>query len=103
MKRTFKVTQVNIQRILDELRILKDDQVKNQSIVDQSRGIVRIAENEINDKQRQLDTIKNEIERYNQDIVELENRYRDTIYLHEGARDRLGGLHRMHVKLLATR
>ena len=33
----------------------------------------------------------------------IENKYRDTIYLHEGARDRLGGLHRMHVKLLATR
>ena len=33
----------------------------------------------------------------------LENKYRDTIYLNEGARDHLGGLHRMHVKLLATR
>ena len=50
-----------------------------------------------------IDSIRNEIDHLNQDISQLENKYRDTIYLNEGARDRMGGLHKMHIKLLATR
>lgn len=47
--------------------------------------------------------MKQELDVLNHDLSIIENKYRDTVYLHEGARDRLGGLHRMHVKLLAAR
>ena len=64
---------------------------------------MRAAETEVMDKGHLVDTLKREVDNLNQDISQLENKYRDTIYLNEGARDRLGGLHRMHIKLLATR
>ena len=35
-KRTFKVTQINIQRVLDDLRSLKDTAGANQELVHQS-------------------------------------------------------------------
>ena len=64
---------------------------------------MREAESEVAEKQHLIDSIRAEIDRLNQDIQQLENKYRDTIYLNEGARDRMGGLHKMHIKLLATR
>ena len=64
---------------------------------------MREAESEVAEKQHLIDSIRAEIDHLNQDIQQLENKYRDTIYLNEGARDRMGGLHKMHIKLLATR
>jgi len=71
--------------------------------VDQSREMCRVAEQEIVALQREIDQIKREMDEIGERYYQLENKYRDTVYLNEGARDHLGGLHRMHVKLLATR
>lgn len=76
---------------------------RNQDLVDQSREMCRVAEQEIMSRQTEIDQIKKEMDEIVERYYQLENKYRDTVYLHEGARNRLGGLHRMHVKLLATR
>ena len=103
IKRTFKVTQINIQRVLDDLRSLKDTAGANQDLVNQSKDICKVADEEILNQERELDALKREKDDIEQRFIQLEGKYRDTIYLNEGARDHMGGLHRMHVKLLATR
>ena len=68
-----------------------------------SQEIVRAAEVEIDARSREIDAVLAEKNDLEDRLVQLENKYRDTVYLNEGARDHMGGLHRMHVKLLATR
>ena len=68
-----------------------------------SQEIVRAAEVEIDARSREIDAMLAEKNDLEDRLVQLENKYRDTVYLNEGARDHMGGLHRMHVKLLATR
>jgi len=53
--------------------------------------------------ERELDVLRREKDGISEKYDMLENKYRDTMYLNEGARDQMGGLHRMHVKLIATR
>ena len=64
---------------------------------------MRIADEELYAQQRQIDEIAREKNDFVDNIAILENKYRDTMYLNEGAKDRIGGMHRMHIKLLATR
>ena len=47
VRRTFKVTQINIQKLLDDLRRQKETVTSQQHVVDESRGVARIAEEEI--------------------------------------------------------
>lgn len=47
VRRTFKVTQINIQKLLDDLRRQKENVTSQQHVVDESRGVARIAEEEI--------------------------------------------------------
>ena len=61
------------------------------------------AEEEIVARENDIETLRREKEEAEHTYIQLENKYRDTMYLNEGARDHMGGLHRMHVKLLATR
>ena len=81
----------------------KDTLGANEDLVNQSRAVVRAATDEIMARERDIDVIKRERDDLSDQLSMLENKYRDTVYLNEGARDRAGGLHRMHVKLLATR
>ena len=60
-------------------------------------------EAEMTARERDIHNIKHESDDLVQKYNQLENKYRDTVYLNEGARDRMGGMHRMHIKLLATR
>ena len=50
-----------------------------------------------------LEKLRNEKDEAEASYASLESKYRDTMYLNEGAREHMGGMHRMHVKLLATR
>ena len=61
------------------------------------------AEQEITSREQDIGAIKHEQDELGERFKQLENKYRDTVYLNEGARDRMGGMHRMHIKLLATR
>ena len=63
----------------------------------------RVAEEEIALRNADIDQLKREKDEAEATYTQIENKYRDTMYLNEGARDHMGGLHRMHVKLLATR
>ena len=97
------MTQVSINRILDELRERKGTVASNQELVDQSRAMCMAVEAEMTARERDIHNIKHESDDLVQKYNQLENKYRDTVYLNEGARDRMGGMHRMHIKLLATR
>lgn len=72
-------------------------------LVNQSRQICNCAEGEIDNIEREVCDLKHENESLFENFRQLENKYRDTMYLNEGAKDRIGGMHRMHVKLLSTR
>ena len=54
VRRTFKVTQINIQKLLDDLRRQKETVTSQQHVVDESRGVARIAEEEIIAMERQV-------------------------------------------------
>ena len=47
LQKTFKVTQVNIQRLIDDLRANKDRIISEEGLVSQSREMVRIAEEDL--------------------------------------------------------
>ena len=63
----------------------------------------RAAEQEIAQTQVDIDKLRSEKDEAEASYFQLESKYRDTMYLNEGAREHMGGMHRMHVKLLATR
>lgn len=65
--------------------------------------LLRVTDEDIRLREADIDAMKHEIDGVSERLSLLENKYRDTIYLNEGARDRMGGMHRMHIKLLATR
>ena len=67
-------------------------------LVNQSRQICNCAEGEIDNIEREVCDLKHENESLFENFRQLENKYRDTMYLNEGAKDRIGGMHRMHVK-----
>ena len=75
----------------------------NEIMVEETRKSCRIIEDEVAEKQGQLDLIRHDFDSLSHEMQIMENKYRDTIYLHEGSRDRFGGMHRMYVKLLASR
>ena len=54
VRRTFKVTQINIQKLLDDLRRQKETVTSQQHVVDESRSVARIAEEEIIAMERQV-------------------------------------------------
>lgn len=103
MKRTFKVTKININRILDELRAAKSTLSQNEELVHRSRDVVREVEGEIDGKEIELASLRKENDELGIKFDRLEKQYRDTLYLHEGAQQQMDGMHRMHVKLLACR
>jgi len=74
-----------------------------EELVNQSRQVCNVAEGEIAGMEKDVDSLRHENEVLAENFRQLENKYRDTMYLNEGAKDRIGGLHRMHVKLLSTR
>ena len=74
-----------------------------EDLVNQSRDICRVADDQLSAQQHELDALTREKNQLIDNLSILENKYRDTMYLNDGAKDRLGGMHRMHVKLLATR
>ena len=47
LQKTFKVTQVNIQSLIDDLNLSKDKVAGNEQLVSQSREMVRRAEDDI--------------------------------------------------------
>ena len=85
------------------MRAQKGNLASSEDLINQSRDIVRIADEDIHAQQRQIDEIAREKNDLTDSIAILENKYKDTLYLNEGAKDRIGGMHRMHIKLLATR
>jgi len=60
IKRTFKVTQINIQRILDDLRAHKDTAQANEQLVIQTGEMCRVAEDEIISREREIDALVRE-------------------------------------------
>ncbi len=63
------MTQVSINRILDELRERKGTVAQNQDLVDQSRAMCAAAEAEMTARERDINNIKHEsddlVEKYN--------------------------------------
>ena len=62
VRRTFKVTQINIQRILDELRSHKDTMAAQDDLVRQSAEMCRAAEEEIVAREHDIEQLKREKE-----------------------------------------
>ena len=54
-RRTFKVTQINIQKILEELRSQKDTLAASEDLVRQSAEMCRAAEEEIAQREADID------------------------------------------------
>lgn len=103
LQKTYKVTQVNIQNILDDLRSNKGRIVSQEDLVVQSREMLRVTEEEVTIQQRQIEELLAEIDQFHDKLSQIDGRHRLMFDNIEGDKFNRANLHRMHVKLLATR
>ena len=103
VKKTFKVTQINIENRLKSLEDQKGRLVSDEEMVRQSEEIVRMTDEEIFNLGKEIDRVRLERDEVAQKFADLEYKYKQEMDTTEGRKWQTDSLHRMHVKLLATR
>ena len=72
-------------------------------MIQRSEEIVRLTDAEIREAERELENVRHERDAVAEKFSDLEHKYRLAMDTMEGRKWQANSMHRMHVKLLATR
>ena len=103
VQKTFRVTQVNIERMLTTLESQKRDVVANADMIRRAEEVVQQTDAQIRETEREVNQVRVERDEIAGRFSDLEHRYRLALDTMEGKKWQANNMHRMHVKLLATR
>lgn len=102
-RKTYRVTTVNIERLINEIRNFKGDSHHHEHAIEQTRSVLVQIDDELYSQERQLQALRHERDHLFDKVTECSVKQDEAVVCLEGEKRRMMCLHRMHIKLLATR